>query len=54
MLTLMCNTLSGERPVRNRLEKDKREPKRTTRLTDAKAGSPTGGDTHGDGTPIVV
>jgi len=28
-------------------------PKRTQRPVDAKAGSPTGGNTYGDGTPIV-
>ena len=28
-------------------------PKRTTRLTSANAGSPTGHTSYGDGTPIV-
>lgn len=33
---------------------DKRTPNRTSRSMDAKAGSPTSGDAHGDGTLIVA
>lgn len=37
----------------NGLKETKWAPKRTTRLANANVGSPTGGDSYGDRTPIV-
>ena len=46
------NALSGEWQVMN-LRGNTKAPKHTQRFIDAKAGSPTRRETHGDGTPIL-
>jgi len=47
------NVLYGERPPMKRFKETNGEPTCAKRLRVVKTGSPTGGNTYGDGTPIV-
>ena len=53
-LVARCGTLSLASGQVMNLTGNRRRPKRTQRFIGANAGSPTGRESHGDGTPIVL